>query len=67
MRIERTNLTFYEFINYAVKTKNIISEIKWNLVSIFGKLVIDILFKTIKIEIKGFEKVKPLISSKKLY
>jgi len=49
-----------------LKQKNIISEIKWNLVSIFGKLVIDILFKTIKIEIKGFEKVKPLISSKKV-
>ncbi|HUV50303.1 MAG TPA: lysophospholipid acyltransferase family protein [Anaerolineae bacterium] len=45
---------------------NRISEIKWNLAGIFGKLLIDLLFSTIKIEKKGFEKVEPIISSGKV-
>ena len=49
-----------------VKQKNRISDIKWNLVGIFGKLLIDLLFNTMKIDVKGFEKVKPIISSRKV-
>ncbi|MBU4344896.1 MAG: lysophospholipid acyltransferase family protein [Desulfobacteraceae bacterium] len=49
-----------------VKQKNRISDIKWNLVGIFGKLLIDLLFSTMKIEREGLEKVKPIISSGKV-
>ena len=49
-----------------LKEKNKISDIKWNLVSILGKLLIDFLFNTIKIERQGFERVKPIISSGKV-
>ena len=49
-----------------VKQKNRISEIKWNLVGILGKLLIDLLFNTMKIEREGFERVKPIISSGKV-
>ena len=49
-----------------VKQKNRISEIKWNLVGILGKLLIDFLFNTMKIEREGFERVKPIISSGKV-
>jgi lysophospholipid acyltransferase (LPLAT)-like uncharacterized protein len=45
---------------------NRISEIKWNLVAVFGKLLIDLLFSTMKIEREGLEKVKPIISSGKV-
>ncbi len=45
--------------------KNKISEIKWNLVGIFGKLLIDLLCGTMKIEKEGFEKVKQIFSSRK--
>ncbi|MEA3414731.1 MAG: lysophospholipid acyltransferase family protein [Thermodesulfobacteriota bacterium] len=49
-----------------LKEKNRIFDIKWNLVGIFGKLLIDLLFSTMKIEKEGFEKVKPIISSGKV-
>ena len=49
-----------------VKQKNRISDIKWNLVGILGKLLIDLLFNTMKIEREGFERVKPIISSGKV-
>ena len=49
-----------------VKQKNRISDIKWNLVGISGKLLIDLLFNTMKIERQGFERVKPIISSGKV-
>lgn len=49
-----------------LKEKNRISDIKWNLVGIFGKLLIDLLFNTMKIERQGFERVKPIISSGKV-
>ena len=49
-----------------VKQKNRISDIKWNLVGISGKLLIDLLFNTMKIEREGFERVKPIISSGKV-
>ncbi len=42
-----------------------LTEIKWKLVGIFGKLIIDFIFKTSKIEIVGFEKVRPLLKRKK--
>ena len=48
-----------------LKQKNRISEIKWNFIGIFGKLLIDLLFSTMKIEVEGFEKVKPIILSRK--
>lgn len=49
-----------------VKQKNRISDIKWNLLGISGKLLIDLLFNTMKIERQGFERVKPIISSGKV-
>ena len=49
-----------------LKEKNRISEIKWNLVGILGKFLIDLLFSTMKIEREGFERVKPIISSGKV-
>ena len=47
------------------KLKDKLVEIKWELVGILGKLLIDILFYTTKIELKGFEKVRPIINSRK--
>ena len=49
-----------------MKQKNRISDIKWNLVGISGKLLIDLLLNTMKIEREGFERVKPIISSGKV-
>ena len=49
-----------------LKQKNRSSDIKWNLVGISGKLLIDFLFNTMKIERQGFERVKPIISSGKV-
>lgn len=43
-----------------------ISKIKRDLAGVMGKPLIDLLFLTTKIESKGFEKIKPVISSKKL-
>ncbi len=48
------------------KEKNRIPEIKWNLVGILDKFLIDLLFSTMKIEKEGFERVKPIISSGKV-
>ena len=42
-----------------------ITEIKWNLVGIFGKLFVDLLFATTRIESVGFENVRQLVSSRK--
>jgi len=41
-------------------------EIKWKIIGVFGKLVIDLLFLTTRIESIGYEKVKPTIDSKKV-
>jgi lysophospholipid acyltransferase (LPLAT)-like uncharacterized protein len=46
--------------------KNKLSEIKFNLAGILGKLVIDLLFLTMKIEFAGFENVKQIFHSQKL-
>jgi lysophospholipid acyltransferase (LPLAT)-like uncharacterized protein len=56
-------LSYYNIM--AIKQKNKLAEIKWELVGILGKLLIDILFYTMKIELRGFEKVRPIINSKK--
>lgn len=42
-----------------------LEELKWKLVGIFGRLVIDLLFRTTRIESLGLEKAKPLIDSRK--
>lgn len=42
-----------------------ITETKWNLVGIFGKLFVDLLFATTRIESVGFENVQQLVSSRK--
>ncbi|MCJ7615574.1 MAG: lysophospholipid acyltransferase family protein, partial [Desulfobacterales bacterium] len=47
------------------KLKDKLAEIKWEFVGILGKLLIDILFYTTRIELKGFEKVEPIINSRK--
>ncbi len=49
----------------GIKWKDKLVEIKWELVGILGKLLIDILFYTIRIELRGFEKVRPIINSSK--
>jgi lysophospholipid acyltransferase (LPLAT)-like uncharacterized protein len=45
--------------------RDFLSELKWRLVGLLGKLFIDLLFLTIKIESRGFEKVRGLIESRK--
>lgn len=47
-----------------VRIKKVIEELKFKLIGIVGKVVIDLLFWTIKIEIIGFEKVKDIIDSR---
>lgn len=44
---------------------NFLNHIKWILVGIAGKFIIDVLFLTIRIEFKEFAKVSSIISSKK--
>ncbi|CAN2041673.1 Kdo2-lipid IVA 3' secondary acyltransferase [Candidatus Magnetomoraceae bacterium gMMP-15] len=45
--------------------KNKRSEIKWRVIGILGKAVIDFLFTTISIKYKGLDNIKQIISSKK--
>ncbi len=45
--------------------KSSLYELKWNLIGTFGKLIIDILFSTARIESQGLEKVKSLLASEK--
>jgi lysophospholipid acyltransferase (LPLAT)-like uncharacterized protein len=49
----------------VIKQKDKLTEIKWELIGILGKLLIDILFYTIRIELRGFEKVRSIINSRK--
>jgi lysophospholipid acyltransferase (LPLAT)-like uncharacterized protein len=42
-----------------------LEELKWKLVGICGKLLVDLLFKSIKIETSGFEKVKAIVNSRR--
>ena len=46
------------------RIKNALSEIKWIIVGIGGKIIIDLLFWTTRIESIGLEKVKHLIDSR---
>lgn len=42
-----------------------LAELKWKLVGILGKLLVDLLFKTARIETVGFEKVAAVINSRR--
>lgn len=42
-----------------------VEKLKWNLVGILGKLVVDVLFSTTRIDIFGARSVQPLIDSRK--
>lgn len=42
-----------------------IEELKWKLIGVFGKLLVDLLFKTTRIEITGLEKVASIIDSRR--
>ena len=42
-----------------------LAELKWKLVGILGKLLVDFIFKTSIIEIKGMEPIKNLLKSRK--
>ena len=42
-----------------------LEELKWKLIGIFGKLLVDLLFKTTRIETVGFEKVASIIGSRR--
>ncbi|MBU2578017.1 lysophospholipid acyltransferase family protein [Patescibacteria group bacterium] len=42
-----------------------LEELKWKLIGIFGKLLVNLLFKTTRIEAVGFEKVEPIINSRR--
>ena len=41
-------------------------EIKWQLIGVSGKLLVDLLFSTIRIESVGFERVEDIIASRKM-
>lgn len=48
------------------KHKNTLDELKWNLVGLFGKWLIDVLFMGSRIEFVGLDKIRPLIESRKI-
>jgi lysophospholipid acyltransferase (LPLAT)-like uncharacterized protein len=48
------------------KYKNTLDELKWNLVGLFGKWFIDILFMGSRIDYIGLEKIRSLIDSRKI-
>ena len=48
------------------KYKNTLDELKWNLVGLFGKWLIDILFMGSRIDYIGLEKIRSLIDSRKI-
>jgi len=45
--------------------KRQLEALKWEMVAIFGKLLVDLLFKTTPIETVGFEQVKSIIETRK--
>ncbi len=45
--------------------KNSLYELKWNIIGTLGKLVIDLLFSTARIESEGLEKVRSVLASEK--
>ena len=48
------------------RLKKIITEIKWNIIGIGGKIIIDFIFSTSKIETSGLEKVKHIFDSREV-
>ena len=42
-----------------------LEELKWKLIGLFGKLLVDLLFKTTRIETVGFEKVASIIEGRR--
>jgi hypothetical protein len=42
-----------------------LDELKWKLIGLFGKLLLDLLFQTTRIETIGFEKVASIIDSRR--
>jgi lysophospholipid acyltransferase (LPLAT)-like uncharacterized protein len=42
-----------------------LEEVKWKLIGMLGKLIIDLLFSTIRIESVGFQKVKDIFKTRK--
>lgn len=40
--------------------------LKWKLIGIFGRLIVDLLFKTTRIESVGFDKVKAIVESRRV-
>jgi len=42
-----------------------LAELKWKLIGLFGKLLVDLLFQTTRIEIIGFEKVAAIIEGRR--
>ncbi len=62
--MDGTNAPANNLIMY-IFNKNIIDEIKWNLVGILGKSFIDLLFWTTQIESVGYDNIRSIISSRK--
>ena len=48
-----------------IEQKNKLAEIKWEFIGIISKLLIDILFHTTSIELRGLENVRPIINTRK--
>ena len=48
-----------------IEQKNRLAEIKWEFIGIISKLLIDILFHTTSIELRGLENVRPIINTRK--
>lgn len=48
------------------KSKKRFDELKWNLVGLFGKWLIDLLFIGSRIELVGLDGIRPLIDSRKI-
>ena len=42
-----------------------IESLKWKLVGILGKLIVDVLFKTTRIKSVNFDKVQPILNSRR--
>jgi lysophospholipid acyltransferase (LPLAT)-like uncharacterized protein len=49
----------------ATQFRKRIEALKWKLVGIFGKLIVDVLFKTTRIESVGFDSVQSILDSRR--
>ena len=45
--------------------KGILTEIKWRLIGVIGKIAVDLLFLTIRVEIHGYERIRYLEETKR--